>query len=298
MNGNPFYVPPVVPDMSGQIMELGRMGMQKDNLAQQRAIEERRLTGQEAHQDRMFTNDTERLNVQKQEASINERKLPASQQNFGMSDILPFQATLKQRGYDKALQPAIDTIGEWAKDNKVTKGVAASNLVNQWDTFIKPQALEGLQKEYLKRSEDPNFKGSPKEKEMLSMIDTFTQMDGEKAKGVFFPSIVQEEENSKAAIEALKQERSKLLTPAEEAQQVRIAHEKREPKAPKEPASVERVYVDKFNGARHIIDLRNPVHKVWLAKYGKQLVPETEAKDMEFEGDKPAASKYQVKVIK
>jgi hypothetical protein len=202
MNGNPFYAPPVVPDMSGQIMELGRMGMQKDNIAQQRAIEERRLTGQEAHQDRMFNNDTDRLNIQKQELNINERKLPASQQNFGMSDILPFQATLKQRGYDKALQPVIDTIGEWAKDNKVTKGVAASNLVNQWDTFIKPQALDGLQKEYLKRSEDPNFKGSPKEKEMLSMIDTFTQMDGEKAKGVFFPSVAQEEANSKAALQA------------------------------------------------------------------------------------------------
>lgn len=36
------------------------------------------------------------------------------------------------------------------------------------------------------------------------------------------------------------------------------------------------VYVDKVNGARHVVDLHNPQHVKWLEKYGPQLVTEKE----------------------
>ena len=35
-----------------------------------------------------------------------------------------------------------------------------------------------------------------------------------------------------------------------------------------------RVYVDSVNGARHVVNLNDPSHKKWLAKYGGQLRPE------------------------
>ena len=35
-----------------------------------------------------------------------------------------------------------------------------------------------------------------------------------------------------------------------------------------------RVYVDTVNGARHVVNLNDPSHKKWLAKYGGQLRPE------------------------
>ena len=35
-----------------------------------------------------------------------------------------------------------------------------------------------------------------------------------------------------------------------------------------------RVYVDYVNGARHVVNLNDPSHKKWLAKYGGQLRPE------------------------
>ncbi|MEN6423327.1 MAG: hypothetical protein ABFD76_15415 [Smithella sp.] len=202
MNGNPFYVPPAIPDMSDKIIQLGQMGMHQDNLAKEREMREKQFGAEQDYRSKMLANDTEKIGIDRQKMDIEERKLPASQQNFSLSDFLPFQATMKQRGYDKVFQPVLDTVTEWTKDAKVTKGVAASNLANQWDAFLKPQAIEGLQKEYLKLSENPNFKGSPKEKEILSMIDGFSQMSGEKAKAMFFPSVAQEEENTKAALQA------------------------------------------------------------------------------------------------
>jgi len=208
-NGNPFYVEPIIPDMSGQILELGKMGIQKDNLAQNRLLEERRLTGEETHRSRMFQNDTERLGIQKQAAETDMRKLPASQQNFSVTDFLPLRSVYANKGYDKALSPIFDRLDQWGKDSNVTKGVAANTLATQWDTFFKPQAVEGLTKEYLNRSKDPNFMGSPQEKELKQMIDTFSSLDGEKAKQIFFSSVAQEEANTKAAIQELRNQNQK-----------------------------------------------------------------------------------------
>jgi hypothetical protein len=75
-----------------------------------------------------------------------------------------------------------------------------------------------------------------------------------------------------------------------------LAHAGRADSSEKPPQS--RVYIDKANGARHVVDLKNPTHKKWLAKYGKQLIPETEGKDQEFGEEEQAPSKYQVKVVK
>lgn len=75
----------------------------------------------------------------------------------------------------------------------------------------------------------------------------------------------------------------------------RIKEERKENK-PLKPSN--KVYVDKVNGSRHTIDLNNPEHQAWLRQYGKQLVPESEAKDMDYGNAEPTVSKYQVKVIK
>lgn len=54
-----------------------------------------------------------------------------------------------------------------------------------------------------------------------------------------------------------------------------------------------KVYVDKNNGAKHVVNLLNPEHRAWLAKYGKQLVTEKEAEGMEF-GEQPEKPKSNV----
>lgn len=213
MSGNPFYVPPVIPDMSQNILRIGEMKMHSDNLAADRAMRQQQFTEESAYRNKMLENDTAKIGLDQKRMDIEERKLPPSQQNFSHSDILPFMASMKQRGYDKVFQPVFDTVLGWAKDSKVTKGVAASNVKGQWDTFLKPKAIEGLQKEYMKLAEDPNFKGSQKEKEILSMIDGFSQMSGDDAKGMFFPSVIQEEANTKAALEEMKAKNKHLVIP-------------------------------------------------------------------------------------
>ncbi|MDD5551381.1 MAG: hypothetical protein PHS34_08985, partial [Candidatus Omnitrophica bacterium] len=55
----------------------------------------------------------------------------------------------------------------------------------------------------------PNFMGSPQEKELKQMIDTFSSLDGEKAKQIFFSSVAQEEANTKAALQELRNQNQK-----------------------------------------------------------------------------------------
>ena len=59
------------------------------------------------------------------------------------------------------------------------------------------------------------------------------------------------------------------ISPAAEAQQVRIAKAKA-----KEGQPHIAVYTDKANGQKHVVDLKNPAHKRWLRKYGPQLIRE------------------------
>ncbi len=58
--------------------------------------------------------------------------------------------------------------------------------------------------------------------------------------------------------------------------------------APDKPTKNIAVYIDKVNGARHVINLDNPKHREWLATYGNQLIREGEqAKLNEIEAKNP-----------
>jgi hypothetical protein len=200
---NPYSVPPVIPDMSSEILSLGKLGIEKQ-------LAEKKMADEATYRTGMLQNAQDTTRIHQQQADTEMRKLPPSQQNFAPSDYLPMKSTLAQKGLDKPLAPIFERLDTWGQDKNVTKGVAANTLSTQWDTFFKPQAIEGLKKEYLAQSaKDPNFVGSGKDKELLSLIDAFTQMDGETAKKAFFPQVAQEEANTKAAIQQIKNERNK-----------------------------------------------------------------------------------------
>jgi hypothetical protein len=54
--------------------------------------------------------------------------------------------------------------------------------------------------------------------------------------------------------------------------------------------SVERVYVDKETGARHVVNLNNQEHRRWLAKYGDRVVPEKNFEDGTVDDDQSGVS--------
>jgi len=58
--------------------------------------------------------------------------------------------------------------------------------------------------------------------------------------------------------------------------------------APDKPTKNIAVYIDKVNGAKHVINLDNPKHREWLSTYGSQLMREGEqAKLNEIEAKNP-----------
>ena len=322
MNGNPFYVPPVFDDQSENIFKFGQMGMQNDQIKEARAHKNTEFMAEQDYRNKALAQQKEGLDIERMKV----QKTP-SQQNFSVGDVLPLKAIFQEKGYEKAFTPIFDRLDQWGKDNNVTKGVAANSLTTQWDTFFKPQVIEGLQKEYMNRAKDPNFMGSSQEKEIRSLIDDFSTMDGERAKQTFFSQVYQEEANTKAALAAQGDAtRAARLNPdtqfvnarsieymnkgIPEAEAVSKAYtDKRRMDAETaragkidvntgERKADIKVYVDKFNGARHVVDIKQPYVQAWLRKYGGQLVPENEAEGLEPENKKSAPSKYQVKVKK
>lgn len=187
------------------------------------------------------------------------------------------------------------------KNDMVRQSLISKGLFQQADHFTTMQKnitaddskdLDNFMKVY-----EHTGRNLPLTKQILSKLAPGRAMDingiigvenGSPIKKVFDPDdptkVIGYSHADKSGIDQihyLTNSKDKLLTPAEEAQQVRIAHAKREPKDPS-AKSVSRVYVDKVNGARHVVDLRNPTHQAWLKYYGKQLVPESEAKDNEY----------------
>ena len=58
------------------------------------------------------------------------------------------------------------------------------------------------------------------------------------------------------------------------AQRIQAANVRSSSKGNTQAKNNTRVYVDSVNGARHVVNLNDPSHKKWLAKYGGQLRPE------------------------
>jgi hypothetical protein len=215
MNGNPFYVPPVVPDMSENIMEFGKMAMQKDNLAQQRMLEERRLTGQESFQNESLAQGRQKIGIEQQTADLQKEKYFTEH---------PQERPYSEGEYTKMLTKFQTSIGdtvkkisflngplkEMAKNPNYKRGEIAREIEQNWPE-IHSQTSDEIRNEILSLSKkaqdispmDPNYKKIAVQIEKLGAFQS--KLDNIKSPTqTFFADIYQNEQNTKAAIEALK----------------------------------------------------------------------------------------------
>ena len=203
MNGNPFYVPPVIPDMSDQIMQFGQMAMQKDNLAQQRMMEERKFNSQEKYQTGMLENANQDLSLKREEAySKNPNIRPYSE-----GEYTKLLVGLQTAGIPADKISFINgPLKEMAKNPDMKRGDIANMMEQKWPE-IYSQTSDEVRSEILSLSKkvaemspmDPKYKAIAGQIEKLGQFQS-TLDNVKNPKELFFKDIYDYEQNSKAAL--------------------------------------------------------------------------------------------------
>ncbi len=202
-NGNPFYVEPIIPDMSDQIMEFGKMAMQKDNLAQQRLLEERRLTGDETYRKGMLENANQDLALKREEAYAKNPNI----RPYSNGEYTKLLVGLQTAGIPTDKISFINgPLKEMAKNPDFKRGDIANMMEQKWPEIYN-QTSEEVRNEILSLSKKATGMSpmDPKYKEVAGQIEKLGQFQStldniKNPKEIFFKDIYQYDQNTKAAL--------------------------------------------------------------------------------------------------
>ena len=196
MNGNPFYVPPVIPDMGDTILGIGKLGMERE-----------RMLEESKYRQGMMEQGQERNDISRQELNM---KTPASQKPWDMSNVTKMKNQLRLKGFDPDKMPDVfEPLEAMAKDSSMMRGDIATAMEQGWDKDFKPRIINnlGAQSEALARKaagmkeDDPaRNKVLAEMKKLEDLQSSFAQINAEHVVPGFFSDIAEERANSRAEI--------------------------------------------------------------------------------------------------
>jgi hypothetical protein len=202
MNGNPFYVPPVIPDMGDTILGIGKLGMEKQ-------LAETKMADERDYRTQMLNQGAEQNDIRRQEVAL---KTPASQKPWDMSNVTKMKNQLRLKGLDPDKMPDVfEPLETMAKDTTMNRGDIATAMEQGWNTEFKPRIINNLgkQSEVLAKKAAGMKEDDPERSKVLTEMkkledyqSTFAQINSEHVVPGFFSDIDEERRNSRVAIAA------------------------------------------------------------------------------------------------
>jgi hypothetical protein len=222
-SNNPFYVPPAIPDMSPQIMQFGEMGIRNDQLAAQRALEIQKMNNEKSYQDSMVGINQQNANTRAQRVM---EQTPATKQpwNIDQFNALKNKFILNGLPVDQ-LNSVLTPLQQMAQNPNMNKGDVANAIQNNWNnpvdpadpskgtTGFKDNMIAGLQAEAetLAKKAAGMDDNDPQKADVLAQLNKlqnvqkqFAAITPDQVKQAFFLDVYQEEQNTKAALQAAK----------------------------------------------------------------------------------------------
>jgi hypothetical protein len=221
-SNNPYYVPPVIPDLSPQIMQFGEMGIRNDQLAAQRAMEQQKINNEADYHNKSIGIEQQNANTNAQMASVHQAALPATKQpwNIDQFNALKNKFILNGLPVDQ-LNNVLTPLQQMAQDPNMNKGDIANAIEHNWSNPVDPadaskgtmgfkdNMIAGLQTqaETLARKAAGMDDNDPKKAGVIADLNKlqnvqkqFASITPEQVKQAFFPDVYQEEANTKAAL--------------------------------------------------------------------------------------------------
>jgi hypothetical protein len=223
MENNPFYVPPAFPDLSPQIMQFGEMGIRNDQLAAQRAMDTQKMNNENEYQKAMvgIAQQNARTNALHAQASI-----PPSKQDWNQDQFDKLKTNLVMRGIPvDSLDAVFNPIQQMANNPAMKRGDVANAIEQNWSNPVDPndpsrgttgfqtELNNGLQTKIISLAQKAAGlqDNDPQKKPLLDQINKlqaikaqFNQITPDNLKQALFPDVHQEEQNTKAALWAMK----------------------------------------------------------------------------------------------
>jgi hypothetical protein len=206
MNGNPFYVPPVIPDMGDTILGIGKLGMERE-----------RMLEESKYRQGMMANDTQRTQI---EAA----KVPSSQKAYTIVEDTRAKANLKRTtGLSKSIDNIFDNFTTpLALDKNKGRGELYDEL-SSLDVNAKTAILNDISREHeSKLINDKNgYANSPQAKATESLMNALYNANGmaDLTRGLL-PDVARERDQMEANSKAVLSTPDKLYVSAKQKQYI------------------------------------------------------------------------------
>lgn len=209
MNGNPFYVPPAIPDLSGTMMDLYKIKLSQDELGMRgKTLEETIRSNRESEAMR-----GREIAATEARTAMEGRKMPVHRQNYSAGDNAMLRLKFKPFGVDNSV--FVEESSKLAVNPQVDRLGAYEYFKERWPEY-QADMIEKAQDSLNRAVEkNPGYLNSLQGKRHVEFIEGLTRDAGGSMLDLMFKQTLQgkqmEEENTRSALQAARLEAQKPI---------------------------------------------------------------------------------------
>jgi hypothetical protein len=204
--------------MGDTIMGIGKLGIEKDNLLEARRIQREGMEQDNTYKQGMLQQGQQRIDLEAEQVQQNRLKMGLLNEQYTPSAVARATGKVKSLGLDKALQPEIEMLREMGQSPEYTMEKAHTDFVSIWPQK-REDIIHRLQDDVSNKiAKNPNYENTPEGKKASALMDgIYADQNGEQFANILFPGVGEakafREANSKAALEAARQDKDFTLAP-------------------------------------------------------------------------------------